>query len=183
MLDIARAELGEDTVLELDQELVLSLECHICRTTTEVLRPISQVTLEEGHCPGCGELREVRMTHAITGHEPFLERTLLSVGVPPLHIIRARNSVEYRFFELTGDLESTLHFNHFVDPPAGRRARTGTDGASRIKLGPLVPAETLKVRPRPRLEVKLERPTSDTHEEASLEASLSDAGGDEPDAS
>jgi molybdopterin/thiamine biosynthesis adenylyltransferase/DNA-binding transcriptional regulator YhcF (GntR family) len=158
MLEIARGELGEEAVLELDQEIVLALECHTCRTVTEVLKPVSQVSLEEGRCPGCGELREVRMSHVITGDEPFLERTLLSIGVPPLHILRARNSMEYRFFELTGDLEETLHFAHFTAPSVEGRLRVRAKSKPRIKLvGPLVPPKPLKVRPQPRLKVKIEK--------------------------
>jgi adenylyltransferase/sulfurtransferase len=154
MLEIARGELGEETVLELDQEIVLTLECHACQTMAEVLKPVSQVSLEEGRCPGCGELREVHMTHVILGDEPFLERTLLSIGVPPLHILRARNSVEYRFFELTGDLEETLHFAHF-EPSAEGRLKVRPRSKPRVKLGPMVEAEPLKVRPKPRLKVKM----------------------------
>jgi hypothetical protein len=30
-----------------------------------------------------------------------------------LHILRAQNGVEYRFYELTGDLSEALHFRHF----------------------------------------------------------------------
>jgi len=154
MLEIARGELGEEAVLELDQEIVLTLQCHACQTVTEVLKPVSQVSLEEGRCPGCGELREVHMTHVITGDEPFLERTLLNIGVPPLHILRARNSVEYRFFELTGDLEETVHFSHFAPAVEGRLRVRGRARPS-VRLGPLAPAEALKVRPKPRLKVKI----------------------------
>jgi molybdopterin/thiamine biosynthesis adenylyltransferase/DNA-binding transcriptional regulator YhcF (GntR family) len=157
MLEIARAELGEEVVLELDQEIVLALECHTCHTVMEVLKPVSQVSLEEGRCPGCGELREVHMSHVITGDEPFLERTLLSIGVPPLHILRARNSVEYRFFELTGDLEETLHFAHFTAPSVEGRLRVKVKSKPRIKLGPLVLAKPLKVRPKPRLKVTIQK--------------------------
>jgi molybdopterin/thiamine biosynthesis adenylyltransferase/DNA-binding transcriptional regulator YhcF (GntR family) len=157
MLEIARAELGEEAVLELDQEIVLALECHTCRTVTEVLKPVSRVSLEEGRCPGCGELREVDMSHVITGDEPFLERTLLSIGVPPLHILRARNSVEYRFFELTGDLEETLHFAHFTAPSVEGRLKVKAKSRPRIKLGPYAPPKLLKVRPKPRLKVKIEK--------------------------
>ena len=38
------------------------------------------------------------------------------MGVPPLHIIRANNGSEFRFYELTGDLPDALHFNHFNKP-------------------------------------------------------------------
>lgn len=113
LLRIACADLGLNAVIELDQELVTKLECPTCHTVEEVLRPLSEVTIEAGHCPTCGILRESTLTHVITGEETFLHRTLASVGVPPLHIIRAHNGVEYRFYELTGNLADTLHFRDY----------------------------------------------------------------------
>jgi adenylyltransferase/sulfurtransferase len=160
MLEIAREDLGNDTVLELDQEIVLTLKCYNCNAVTEILKPVSHVSLEEGRCPGCGELREVRMTHVITGSEPFLDRTLLSIGVPPLHILRARNSEEYRFFELTGDLEEALHFAHFESPTADGRIKVRARSRPRITLGEYVPPRPLKVRPKPRLKVRPKRETA-----------------------
>lgn len=116
LLHIARRELGPDAVIDLDQELILSLECSTCKTNEPVLKPISQVSFQGAHCPVCGNLREIQMTHTITGDEPFLNRTLASVGVPPLHILRAYNAEGYRFYELTGDLPEALHFKHFEKP-------------------------------------------------------------------
>ena len=113
LLRIARSDLGSYAVIELDQELVTSLECSQCQTFEQVLKPLSQITFEAGHCPTCGTLREAQFTHTITGEEDFLHRTLGSLGVPPLHILRAQNGLEYRFYELTGDLPEALHFRHF----------------------------------------------------------------------
>lgn len=113
LLRIARADLGPDAMLELDQELITQLECPNDHTVEEILRPLSEVTFEAGHCPTCGVLRESTLTHIISGDETFLHRTLASVGVPPLHIVKAQNGVQYRFYELTGDLPDTLHFKHF----------------------------------------------------------------------
>ena len=113
LLRIARSDLGEQAVIELDQELVTSLECPSCHTMEQVLRPLSEISFEAGHCPTCGLLRDAQFTHVITGDEDFLHRTLSSVGVPPLHILRAQNGLEYRFYELTGDLPEALHFRHF----------------------------------------------------------------------
>jgi hypothetical protein len=72
------------------------------------------------------------MTHTITGDEPYLHRTLASVGVPPLHILRAHNGHEYRFYELTGDLPEALHFRHFE---SGAGEGTPAPDGSRIRLG------------------------------------------------
>jgi adenylyltransferase/sulfurtransferase len=112
MLRLVRADLGPEAILELDHELIIELTCPTCGTKETILRPLPQVTFEAAHCPDCGVLRESVMTHQVTGQEGFLNRTLASVGVPPLHILRARNDVEFRFYELTGDL-GTLHFSDF----------------------------------------------------------------------
>jgi adenylyltransferase/sulfurtransferase len=126
LLQVARGDLGPDAVVELDQELVLTLECRGCQTVEEVLRPISEVSFDAAHCPSCGHVRQVEMTHVIVGKEPFLDKTLNNLGVPSLHILRAHNGETYHFYELTNDLADTLHFDHFNRPT--------------IKLGPEIPA-------------------------------------------
>jgi adenylyltransferase/sulfurtransferase len=135
LLRIARADLGPDAMLELDQELITQLECPNDHTVEEILRPLSEVTFEAGHCPTCGVLRESTLTHIISGEEKYLHRTLASVGIPSLHIVKAQNGVQYRFYELTGDLADTLHFRHFesnrIAPPElkgeGARVRLKSD--------------------------------------------------------
>ena len=116
LLQIARRDLGDDAVIELDQELILALNCPQCGSNEVVLQPISDVGFNRAHCPTCGILRETEMTHSVHGDEDFLDQTLASVGVPALHIIRAYNTEEYRFYELNGDLEDALHFSHFDRP-------------------------------------------------------------------
>jgi molybdopterin/thiamine biosynthesis adenylyltransferase/DNA-binding transcriptional regulator YhcF (GntR family) len=113
LFNIAFQDLGADVVLELDQELILTMECPQCKTIEQVLKPLSLVSFQAAHCPACGNLRVIQMTHTITGKEPFLKRTLASIGIPPLHILRAYNAQGYRFYELTGDLSEALHFTHF----------------------------------------------------------------------
>ena len=130
LLRIARADLGPEAIIELDQELVTSLECPSCHSIEEVLRPVSEITFEAGHCPTCGELRDAQFTHMITGEEKFLHHTLAHVGVPHLHILRAHNGYEYRFYELTGDLPEALHFRHFENTVLEKEPKTG----SRIRL-------------------------------------------------
>jgi adenylyltransferase/sulfurtransferase len=140
LLRIARADLGADAMLELDQELITELECPNDHTVEEILRPLSEVTFEAGHCPTCGVLRESTLTHIITGEEKFLHRTLGSVGVPPLHIVKAQNGVQYRFYELTGDLPDTLHFRHFESTRIGRPAKKEEQAPIRVKPEPKVNA-------------------------------------------
>jgi adenylyltransferase/sulfurtransferase len=143
ILRIAAAELGPDTVIELDQELIISLKCPHCNTVEGILESISEVSFEAAHCPTCGVVRETEMTHAITGSEPFLNRTLASVGIPPLHILRANNGREYRFYEMTGDLPEALHFTDFEETTPSRK----TSIRKRIHLGEAVRLEDLRLNP------------------------------------
>ena len=143
MLRIARADLGPEAIIELDQELITSLKCSTCQTIEQVLKPLSAVSFEAGHCPTCGNLRETELTHVITGEENYLHRTLSSVGVPPLHILRAHNGQEYRFYELTGDLPEALHFHHFeqTGAPAPARGRVRIQSDEHVKDLPKSPAQ------------------------------------------
>lgn len=152
LLRIVRADLGAQAVIELDQELLIALECPVCHTSEQVFLPLSEVSFEAGKCAVCGTLRDTVLTHTITGEEDFLHRSLASIGVPALHILRANNGEEYRFYELTGDLAEALHFRHFTqteDAEAGR-AR----GRIRLK-GELQPAEVLHIKVNGRGHVKL----------------------------
>jgi adenylyltransferase/sulfurtransferase len=132
LVRIVHADLGPEAVFELDQELILSLECPECHKVEQVVKPISEVSFEAAHCPNCEVLRETQMSHTITGDEDFLHYTLASVGVPPLHILRAYNQQEYRFYELSGDLPDALHFSHFEassdDPKVKLRERIQLGG-------------------------------------------------------
>ena len=134
LLHIIKIDLGDDAVIELDQEIVLTLECAQCNTSENTVSPLSKVSFEAAHCPNCGHMREVKMTHLITGDEPFLHHTLASVGIPPLHILRANNTEEYRFYELTGDLKETLHFSDFEDTSGEIPLRERIKIGSKIKI-------------------------------------------------
>ncbi|MCX8062531.1 MAG: ThiF family adenylyltransferase, partial [Anaerolineales bacterium] len=143
LLRIAQSDLGTNAIVELDQEIILTLECPRCKTKEPILRPIAEVSFEAAHCPICGALRETEMTHVVSGEEPFLNRTLASLGVPPLHILRAYNDQEYRFYELSGDQEQALHFSHFEESESHPR----TILRQRLRLGEEVELEDIEVNP------------------------------------
>ncbi|HUW12461.1 MAG TPA: ThiF family adenylyltransferase [Anaerolineae bacterium] len=114
LLETVREEMGPETVIELvdglGRDFVVALECRTCDTRAGVCRPLQQVTLDEGKCPTCGETRHPVMTHRITGDENFLGKTLDALGIPPLHIVAARDGLNYRYFELTGDADTFFDF-------------------------------------------------------------------------
>jgi hypothetical protein len=87
------------------------MECPDCGLETPVFKRMARLYESEFGCPNCGGRREMHLTHRITGQEPFLDRTLAEVDVPPLGIIRVRNGKERLYLELTGDKNSFLQFS------------------------------------------------------------------------
>lgn len=110
LLTAARDKLGDDAVLEFSSELVVAMHCPDCGLETAVFKRMARLYENEYTCPNCGGRREMRLTHRISGNEPFLERTLAEMDVSPLSIVHARNGRERVYLELTGDKETFLQF-------------------------------------------------------------------------
>ena len=107
LLEEARKAMGEGTVIELDRDIAVAARCS-CGAEKEMLTPMRRVTRDLAACPACGSEMLITTTHLIMGKESFLDRTLREAGIPPLHIIRARNGLAERFIELTGDLKTSV---------------------------------------------------------------------------
>jgi molybdopterin/thiamine biosynthesis adenylyltransferase len=98
-----RAEMGERAVLELDFDLLLRFECRRGHASDEILRPLVRVRESAAVCPACGTVRWPLATHVIDGSEPFADKTLAEIGIPPLSILCGRAGATRRHFELTRD--------------------------------------------------------------------------------
>jgi molybdopterin/thiamine biosynthesis adenylyltransferase/predicted RNA-binding Zn-ribbon protein involved in translation (DUF1610 family) len=104
LLAIARERLGNETVLEFDGELVISMTCPDCGEESMILKKMARLSESAFGCSNCGGRREMELTHRIDGSESFLSKSLAEVDVPALGIIRARNGEKREYYELTGDL-------------------------------------------------------------------------------
>lgn len=111
LLHVARERLGEEAVLELDSELVVAMVCSHCGDETPVYKMMARLNESDTTCPTCHGKRDMKLTHRITGSEPFMGRMLADVDVSQLGIIRARNGSERVYYELTGDKKEFLKFH------------------------------------------------------------------------
>jgi len=110
VLGEARQRLGEEAVLEFDNELVVAMHCAQCGNVEQVFRRMARLYENAATCPHCGGRRDMELTHRIEGNEPFLQRTLSEVDFPPLSIIKAKNGKNRCAFELTGDRHEFMNF-------------------------------------------------------------------------
>jgi molybdopterin/thiamine biosynthesis adenylyltransferase/predicted RNA-binding Zn-ribbon protein involved in translation (DUF1610 family) len=111
LLALAQEQLGPEAVLEFDGEVVVAMQCPDCGMSEPVFKKMARLYEGTASCPYCGSRREMALTHRITGDEPYLQRTLGEFDVAPLSIIRARNSQERIYLEMTGDREAFFAFS------------------------------------------------------------------------
>ena len=102
-LERVRSDLGPEAIVETNNDLLRALRCPRCSDETPMFTSLGQVTEKEGRCPRCGEHRVPETFHTIDGREPFLDRTLGEIGVPPWDVLCGRRGTDQRFYEFAGD--------------------------------------------------------------------------------
>jgi adenylyltransferase/sulfurtransferase len=110
LLQIAREALGEDAMLLIPAFAEKAI-CSKCNTASDIMRPRHTLTFADAHCPECGEFMDIITREKIKGEESYLDRPLSYVGIPALDIVPVRTEDwQFKFFELTGDLETFFEF-------------------------------------------------------------------------
>lgn len=109
LLSIAKQRIGEDAILEFNRDILEKMHCPSCGDEQEMFISMGKATVDIAPCPKCGVNREPRMVFNVTGEEPWLDKTLKQVGIPPFDIVWARSYDKFVGFELTKDKE--LLFN------------------------------------------------------------------------
>ncbi|MFQ6098559.1 MAG: ThiF family adenylyltransferase, partial [Armatimonadota bacterium] len=84
------------------------LKCEKCGTRQPIFRALGKVTVEEGKCPDCAQMRVPEMTHSVDGQPEFMDMTLEELGVPPYDIVRGREGLKMKHFLLAGDRRRAL---------------------------------------------------------------------------
>ena len=108
VVEAVHARLGHEAVIELEREIVASLECRDCHTEQPLFQPLARLTEAAARCPDCGEIRWPNLTHTLQADAPYADYTLAEIGIPPLDIITGRTGFDRVHFELSGDRETLL---------------------------------------------------------------------------
>lgn len=108
LLAEAQRILGPGATLDLDREIVTHLICAECEMIEERVVPAHWLTAQDVNCPRCNQERTLISVHRIANDTSFLDTRLGDLGIPPGHIIRARQNGTYCYLELTGDFPAAL---------------------------------------------------------------------------
>ncbi len=109
LLSEARSRLGGDATLELARDVLEALECPACNRRQDLFVSMGKVGADQAKCPFCGNAtRDVKTFYRIAGDEPFIDRRLADLGIPPFDIIIARGGGRSIGFELSADAPGLL---------------------------------------------------------------------------
>jgi adenylyltransferase/sulfurtransferase len=109
LLAQARRLLGAGAELELARDVLEKLVCPHCHAEELFFASLGMVQADKAWCPDCsGVRREVRTFYKMRGVEPFLDRKLAQIGVPPFDILIARKGDRALGLELAGDRVAVL---------------------------------------------------------------------------
>lgn len=102
MIDIIKKELGENSLIELDREIITTAHCS-CGNNKEIFMPAHKVKRNDIICSKCENTMTFDTVHNIYGNEDFLNKTFYEIGIPQLHIISARNGYNMKYYEFSSD--------------------------------------------------------------------------------
>ena len=108
MLEMVRAAVSPEAVLEFDREICVSFHCRRCDEREPVFRALGRLSGKDAACPHCDETREAESGHAIYGTEDYMDRTLAQIDIPPYDIVRGRDGMKAQHFLLAGDRAEAL---------------------------------------------------------------------------
>jgi adenylyltransferase/sulfurtransferase len=109
LMDIANKYMGEEAIVELEQEIAMRIRCKKCGYENPIFKSLGKLNLEEVTCPHCNNLGFIDSTHTIK-EDLNLELTLMDIGIPPWDIVTIRNGRERIHLEFNGDREDILKF-------------------------------------------------------------------------
>jgi len=99
LIDRAKTDLGEGTILDLPREIVTSFKCEKCNKERSVFKQLGRLKESDARCE-CGEIMSLELCHVITGNEDFINLTLGEFDIPNRDIIPARNDFNEIFYLL-----------------------------------------------------------------------------------
>jgi adenylyltransferase/sulfurtransferase len=102
LLAMGRDELGEDAILELEQEVVLGGDCASCGISRDIHLPVDALDLSDGRCQSCGQALRLEFTHLIDDDSSLLDLCPADLGLPPFDVAVCRTETERTYF-MVGD--------------------------------------------------------------------------------
>jgi adenylyltransferase/sulfurtransferase len=109
LLEKARSLAAGPCEVELNRDILEKLVCPRCKREEVLYESLGRVQADRALCPDCKTVRrEVVTFNKIRGNEPFLERALSQIGIPPFDIVTIRTPAKSIGIEFGGDIQQVM---------------------------------------------------------------------------
>jgi len=109
LLEKAHELAGAPCEIELNRDIIERLVCPQCKREEMLYESLGKVKADRALCPDCKTVRrEVATFNKIRGTEPFLDRPLSKIGIPPLDIVAIRANGRSIGIEFSSDFQTVL---------------------------------------------------------------------------
>lgn len=109
LLAAAREQLGDGAIVQFAHETVIDMTDPTTGETEPVFKRMASLTEDILNTQG-GARKEMTLSHAITGDEDYLDRTLAEFDLVPMTIVQAKNGDAVAYLEMTGDKAALFRF-------------------------------------------------------------------------
>jgi molybdopterin/thiamine biosynthesis adenylyltransferase len=89
--------------LELDRDLVLSLDCGACGNSRRIVKVLQEVGMSQATCPQCGQSAQPKLAHRVAENGALAGEKLADLGIPPYDIVRVSSARGEQVYLLAGD--------------------------------------------------------------------------------
>lgn len=102
VISAVKAEMGDNAVVDLDRDVATMAVCE-CGHKKDMFMPVHKLKGAMLTCPECGKQMTFESKHTFTGDENYLDKKMVEIGVPLLHIITGRVGMNIRHYEFSAD--------------------------------------------------------------------------------
>jgi molybdopterin/thiamine biosynthesis adenylyltransferase len=88
--------------VELGRDFLIALHCRGCGRSQPINRLWGKVAEDEQSCPDCGIIRDPEVIRALNATDPYSDRPLAELGVPPREVLAVHTPTRMLLYELAG---------------------------------------------------------------------------------
>ncbi len=104
LFEFAASHFDNDKLqIELDRDIVVSLDCAACGEVLKLMKPRSQVSQDQSVCKQCQNAMQPVLLHKVERNSDWNDKKLSELGVPAYDIVKISDAETEQYFVLTAD--------------------------------------------------------------------------------
>ncbi len=114
--------------IELDRDLVVSIDCTACGTSRPVMHPLQEVGHRDAICDDCGQVARPCIEHVVEAGSELAKAKLVELGIPPYDMVRVVSGPDEHIVLLADDRRAAMSPTAAPENPPDSDPSAASDG-------------------------------------------------------